>query len=154
MDVPSSNQQYDRDEAAQTSRGEHHYERDDYQTDGSEGLAVSQPENSTKLSADAKAAFSVVAVEMLQDEDVDVDLSPEGLLVHGKLFAFPRASGLVVELPAERAQDLRARGVAEAFDVDGQVSRTWVRVSDRELWSELAREAHQFVGEPPVGRQS
>jgi len=36
----------------------------------------------------------------------------------------------------------------------GGDSRNWVRVGDLQLWSELAREAHQFVGEPPVGHQS
>ncbi|MBG6239994.1 hypothetical protein IWX78_002985 [Mycetocola sp. CAN_C7] len=115
---------------------------------------MSQPDDSQTTSDSAKAVYSIVALELLQDEDVDVDLTPSGLLVHGKLFAFLHGSELVVDLPVERAQDLRIRGVAEAFTGDGITSRTWVRVSDRELWSELAREGHQFVGEPAVGRQS
>jgi hypothetical protein len=29
-----------------------------------------------------------------------------------------------------------------------------VRIRDLSLWSELTREAHEYVGEPPVGGQS
>ncbi|GGF21199.1 hypothetical protein [Subtercola lobariae] len=76
------------------------------------------------------------------------------LLVHGTVFAFREGDDIVVEVPAARASDLKARGVASKFSVDGHTSRDWVRVSDLQLWPELAREAHEFVGEPAVGGES
>ena len=93
--------------------------------------------------------------ELLLDEDYDVDLTPDGLLVGGKLFAFLDGDDLVVELSEARSADLRERGIAVPFSGShGGPSRNWVRVGDLELWSELAREAHTFVGEPAVGRES
>ncbi|WP_448002635.1 hypothetical protein [Agromyces bauzanensis] len=104
---------------------------------------------------EVERAYDAVTRELLLDEDYDVDLTPDGLLVHEKLFAFLDGTDLVVELPEARASDLRARRVAVAFTgTQGGRSRNWVRVADRELWSELAREAHEYVGEPPVGRES
>ncbi|MGR0320935.1 hypothetical protein [Agromyces sp. ZXT2-3] len=104
---------------------------------------------------DVQATYDAVANELLRDADYDVDATPDGLLVKGKLFAFLDGEHLVVDLPATRSSDLRARGIAVPFhSTRGGDSRTWVRVADRELWSELAREAHTYVGEPPVGRQS
>ncbi len=89
----------------------------------------------------------------LREED-GVAATPDGLLVHGKLFAFLEGDDLVVELPEARSADLRTRGVASAFRAAGHPLREWVRVSDLQLWPELARESHEFVGEPPVGGQS
>lgn len=107
------------------------------------------------MSDDADRTYDAVTRELLLDEDYDVDMTPDGLLVKGRLFAFLDGEHLVVELPEARSADLRRRGIAVPFQGDhGGPSRNWVRVSDRQLWSELAREAHQFVGEPPVGRQS
>lgn len=104
---------------------------------------------------EARATFDAVTDELLDDTDYDVDTTPDGLLVKGHLFAFLEDGDLVVELPEARSVDLRARGIATPFrSTRGGDSRTWVRVADRELWSELAREAHEYVGEPPVGRQS
>lgn len=107
------------------------------------------------MSDDADRTYDAVSRELLMDEDYDVDLTPDGLLVRGRLFAFLDGEDLVVELPEERSADLQARGIAVPFQGTlGGPSRNWVRVGDLQLWSELAREAHQFVGEPPVGRQS
>ncbi|MGA1835542.1 hypothetical protein VD659_01295 [Herbiconiux sp. 11R-BC] len=89
----------------------------------------------------------------LREED-GVAVTPDGLLVHGKLFVFLEGEDLVVELPEVRSTDLRTRGIASAFRAAGHPSREWVRVADRQLWPELARESHEFVGEPPVGGQS
>ncbi|HAM26721.1 MAG TPA: hypothetical protein DCP11_08480 [Microbacteriaceae bacterium] len=89
----------------------------------------------------------------LRGED-GVEITPEGLLVHGTLFAFLQDDDLVVELTPARASDLVHRGVAARFVVDGHPTREWVRVSNLQLWPELAGEAHEFVGEPPVGGQS
>jgi len=76
-----------------------------------------------------------------------VAVRPDGLYVYGRLFAFLDGDDLVVELAQVRARDLADRGQATA-------AGNQVRVSDRELWTELAREAHEFVGEPPVGGES
>ena len=45
-------------------------------------------------------------------------------------------------------------GQGTRFRLEGAKSRDLVRVRDRSLWSELTREAHEYVGEPPVGGQS
>ncbi|MBM7503273.1 hypothetical protein ACFPER_07305 [Agromyces aurantiacus] len=104
---------------------------------------------------DVQSTYDAVANELLEDADFDVDATPDGLLVKGRLFAFLDGGQLVVDLPAGRSSDLQQRGIVEPFhSTRGGDSRTWVRVADRELWSELAREAHEFVGEPPVGRES
>ena len=111
--------------------------------------------NGGEMGTEADRTYDAVTRELLLDEDYDVDLTPDGVLVHGRLFAFLDGDDLVVELPAARSADLRERGVAASFRGEhGGPSRNWVRVSDRQLWSELAREAHTFVGEPPVGRES
>jgi hypothetical protein len=87
--------------------------------------------------------------------DIDeVAETPEGLTVKGKLFAFLEGDDLVVELPFGRSNDLVERGVAAKFTAEGQEARDWVRVSDQQLWQELARESHEFVGEPAVGGDS
>ena len=104
---------------------------------------------------EVEQTYVAVTRELLLDEDVDVDETPDGLLVHGRLFAFLDGTDLVVELPEARSRDLQLRGIATAFHgAHGGPSRNWIRVGDRQLWSELAREAHEFVGEPPVGRES
>jgi hypothetical protein len=107
------------------------------------------------MSDQAAAAYDGLTTHLLADPDVDVDVTPDGLLVKGTLFAFLDGDELVVELPEARAADLVARGQARQFvGSNGESSASWVRVSDWELWFELGSEAHDFVGEPPVGRQS
>ena len=89
----------------------------------------------------------------LQDED-GVTTDADALLVHGTIFAFLDGDDLVVDLPVARASDLVEREQGTRFHRDGVKSRDLVKVRDRSLWSELAREAHEYVGEPPVGGQS
>jgi hypothetical protein len=89
----------------------------------------------------------------LSDEP-GVKLGPDGLTVGGNLFAFRDENDLIVDLAANRASDLVHRGMAASYKHDGERSRDWVRVSDQSLWSELGREAHEYVGEPPVGGDS
>ncbi|WP_394769821.1 hypothetical protein [Lacisediminihabitans sp.] len=100
----------------------------------------------------ARDAYETLEIS-LRDED-GVEATPEGLLVHGRRFAFLEGDDLVVDVTPARARDLVHRGVAERFVVDGHPAREWVRVSDLQLWPELAGEAHEYVGEPPVGGQS
>jgi hypothetical protein len=87
-------------------------------------------------------------------DEPGVSLTSDGLAVNGSLFAFLDGDDLVVDVSSERSADLVHRGMAAHYKHDGSTSRDWVRVSDLSLWSELAREAHEYVGEPPVGGQS
>ncbi len=102
----------------------------------------------------AQNAFDLLATELLNDPDADVELEGEGLRVRGSLFAFLDGEILVVCLPPERAGDLEDRGIVVRYSGEIGGGNHWVVVEDRELWSELASEAHAFIGEPPVGRQS
>ncbi len=100
-------------------------------------------------------AFVQLATTLLEDPDDDVVMTERGLHVHGKLFAFLDGDALVIDLPAARALDLIDRGIAApASGGPVQPRGSWVRVDDVEDWPELASESHQFVGEPPVGRDS
>ena len=100
------------------------------------------------------SAYRDLRISMRADEDYDVVVTEQGLVVHGKLFAFPDGDDLVVELAEARARDLLERGVADPYLENGEPSARRVRVSDLQLWPELAREAHNFVGEPAVGGES
>jgi hypothetical protein len=103
---------------------------------------------------EAQNAFDLLAEQLREDPDDDVEVTDEGLRVHGALFAFLDGSDLIVCLPEARARDLEARGIARVCRGEVGGGDHWVTVTERELWSELADEAHTFVGEPPVGRQS
>lgn len=100
-------------------------------------------------------AYNKVVVLLSTDPDADVTVGEHGLLTHGELFAFLDEDGdLVVTLPEERANDLLERGVGRTYSDDTHPDRQWVRVSDIELWPELAQESHEHVGEPAVGDES
>jgi hypothetical protein len=105
---------------------------------------------------DVSPEFDLVKGELLADPDDDVTDGSEGLLVKGSLFAFESEGALVVDLPEQRARDLVERGVAEPGRTERAAKGRWVTVAaaSSEDWLELATEAHQFVGEPAVGRQS
>lgn len=102
------------------------------------------------------SAYVDVEGALLADPDADVRSGPGGLTVGDRLFAFRApGGGLVVDLPQARADDLAARDVAEPFETAPVAARgAWVVVRDLEDWPELADEAHRFVGEPAVGRDS
>jgi hypothetical protein len=100
----------------------------------------------------AAEAYENVVLELQDEPGVRVD--EDGLHVSGTVFAFLAGDDLVVDLPASRASDLVERGQGTRLRTDGVKSRDLVSVNDRSLWSELAREAHEYVGEPPVGGQS
>ncbi len=103
-------------------------------------------------SAVAAEAYENLTIEFRDEEGVTID--EDGLRVHGSLFAFRDGDDLVVDLPAPRASDLAERGVASHYKSGGEKSRDWVRVHDLSFWSELTREAHEYVGEPAVGGDS
>jgi hypothetical protein len=104
--------------------------------------------------ANARATETWQNLVIELSDEPGVRLSADGLTVNGNLFAFPAADELVVDLSSARAADLVHRGMAARYKHDGVKSRDWVTVSDLSLWAELAREAHEYVGEPPVGGQS
>ena len=104
------------------------------------------------MSAAADEAYDDLTFEIAELEGVSVE--PDGLFVHGTLFAFLLDDDLIVELPLGRMGDLEVRGIAKPFTSERHPTRDWVRVNDRQLWSELAREAHEYVGEPAVGGES
>lgn len=99
-------------------------------------------------------AFADVAFALQSDPDDDVTLDGDRLLVKGRLFAYLDGPALVVDLPAARSADLVARGIATAAGGDAVPSGAWTAVAAEDDWPELAAEAHQFVGEPAVGRDS
>jgi hypothetical protein len=103
---------------------------------------------------DHLSAYETLTRSLLRDEHRDVDLTPDGLRVRGRLFAFLDGADLVVHLPEDRIAELQGREVAESFEVVAHENRTWARVSDWHLWPEMAREAHQYVGHGQLGGQS
>lgn len=103
----------------------------------------------------AEQAFDDVATAMKIDPDDDVTVTRRSLSVNGTRFAVLEGDELVLDLPVAQAGDLVARGVASAVTAaHPEPSGRWVAIADRSDWLELASESHQFVGEPPVGRQS
>ncbi len=73
----------------------------------------------------------------------------EGLKVGKFVFAMEFKGKLVVKLSVERAAELRAAGLAEAFDPGhGRPMKQWVAVdsSSKIDWLKLSREALAFVG--------
>jgi hypothetical protein len=100
----------------------------------------------------ARSAFDALVPVIVTDEE-GVGLDGDTLLVHGEPFAELDGDDLVVDLPAARAADLAERGIAQPAGA-GAGGGTRVRVADLDLWEELAREAHDFVGEPRAGGES
>ena len=98
--------------------------------------------------------FADVAFALQSDPDDDVTQDGDRLLVRGRVFARLVGTRLVVDLGAARAKDLIDRGVATAASDASPAKGAWVAVDDETDWLELATEAHQFVGEPAVGRDS
>ncbi len=66
---------------------------------------------------------------------------------NGKLFALFTQGTLVVKLPKERVVMLVAERMGKPFDPGhGRLMKEWLTVtSPRASWSELAKEAHEFV---------
>lgn len=92
-------------------------------------------------------SYSDLTIELVNSNDGVTEAEGE-LLVHGKPFARLEGDELSVRLPAARIEDLLRRDVVRRHEGDR------VLVKDQSLWPEMARESHEFVGEPPVGRRS
>jgi len=72
----------------------------------------------------------------------------EGLKIGKQVFAMEVKGRLVVKLSVERANELRRKGLAEAFDPGhGRPMKQWVAVSPKAKvdWVALSREALVFV---------
>ena len=85
-------------------------------------------------SAEALQAYEDLTFQMRRYDGVAV--RPDGLYVYGRQFAFLDEEDLVVQLSPARSRDLEERGQV-------RVSRGGVGVSDRELWTELARDCRR-----------
>jgi hypothetical protein len=103
-------------------------------------------------SSEAASAYENVATSF--QDDARVTVVQNQLHVDGTIFAFLDDDQFVVELPESRVDDLVARGIAVRFTSHHHPARNWIRVADQQLWPELGRESHAFVGEPPVGGES
>jgi hypothetical protein len=104
----------------------------------------------------AAEAYENLMLEFREEEGVTVQ---DGHLMvrhrgFATAFAFLKGDELAVWLPAARIDDLISRGFAHHFTVNGHASEGIALVSDQSLWSELTREAHEHMGEPPIGGQS
>jgi hypothetical protein len=75
------------------------------------------------------------------------------LRIHNKIFAMLVKGKLVVKLPKSRVDALIAEGVGERFDPrhDGRLMKEWLSVepTSEERWSDLSREAMEFVATKP-----
>lgn len=88
--------------------------------------------------------FDQLAVELINDSDQDVSVMDNSLVVAGQKFAYLDGASLMVRLTPKRGMDLASRGVAEPVPASSRHAEQWVRIFDKEDWSELAREAHGF----------
>jgi TfoX/Sxy family transcriptional regulator of competence genes len=94
--------------------------------------------------------FSKVVGEIEDEEGVSKGrmFGSEGLKIGTRVFAMEVKGRLVVKLSVERADELRRRGLAEAFDLGhGRPMKQWVAVSPKARidWVALSREALAFV---------
>ncbi|MFE1664816.1 hypothetical protein [Microbacterium sp. P02] len=108
-------------------------------------------------SARAHAIFDPIAAEYVTRPDVDIGpmFGSEGLRVRGKIFAFVGyLSSLVVKVPAARADEIVASGVAERMVMREREVREWLLVdrAEREHWAPLIAEAFAYVDEITPGR--
>jgi hypothetical protein len=72
----------------------------------------------------------------------------DALCVHGRIFAIPRADGLVLKLPGQRVAELIASGDGLPFDAGkGRPMQEWVvlGLAAEPRWLPLAKEARAFV---------
>ena len=72
-------------------------------------------------------------------------LSNEGLMVHGKLFAFLLRGQLIVKLPVERVAEVIGAGTGAPALMGKRTMNGWVEVSREGDWPEIARESYDYV---------
>jgi hypothetical protein len=100
------------------------------------------------------AQYEALRTTLEQDPDRDVTVHDGALAVRQTKFAYLAGDSLAVRLPASRADDLVKRGIAEFLKHDPTSTADWVKISDREDWSELAAEAHELASGHQPGNRS
>lgn len=103
-------------------------------------------------SAAADPRFAAVVAALVGMRDVTREsrrgFGSGALKVNGKIFAMmtPRAE-FVVKIPKARVDELVNDGVGERFEPGpGRIMKEWLALERHpELWSNLAKEAYQFV---------
>ena len=100
-----------------------------------------------------RSAFDALCAVMLKKPDVTVGraLSNDGLMVHGKLFAFPRGERIVVKLPPPRIDALAGKGAVTRVLMGQRLMKEWVEVHDPGDWRALADEARAYVASLVAG---
>ena len=103
------------------------------------------------LSADPRLAPIVREFEKRAGAGAPRKFGSNGLKVNGKLFALFTQGTLVVKLPRDRVAALVAQGVGAPFDPGhGRLMKEWLTVVNlRASWSDLTKEALDFVSEAP-----
>ena len=103
-------------------------------------------------SSASDARFAPVVAALAGKRDVTRE-SRQGfgagaLKVNGKIFAMmtPRAE-FVVKIPKARVDELVSQGIGERFEPGpGRTMKEWLALDRHpKLWTELAKEAYQFV---------
>ena len=72
-------------------------------------------------------------------------LSNEGLMVHGKLFAFLLRGQLIVKLPVERVAEVIGAGTGAPATMGTRTMKQWLEVTREADWAQLARESYDYV---------
>jgi len=108
--------------------------------------------SSTRENAAADPRFALVAAAVAGKGGVTRE-SRQGfgsgaLKVNGKIFAMMTpAAAFVVKIPKARVDELVSQGVGERFEPGpGRLMKEWLALDRHaERWTELAKEAYQFV---------
>lgn len=103
-------------------------------------------------SARAHAIFDPIAAEYLTRPNVDIGpmFGSEGLRIRGKIFAFVGyRGGLVVKVPAARADEIVAEGYAQRMVMRDREMREWLAVDrgEHDRWAPLIAEAYAYLDE-------
>lgn len=98
----------------------------------------------------AHEIFDPITQRLLLHDDVDLGpmFGVEGVRVRGKVFAcIGYDADLMLKLPASRADELEAAGVARRVVMRGRPTKEWVYVgaAHGDAWERLAEEALAFV---------
>jgi len=102
----------------------------------------------------SKVVFEGLARLLQSQPGSDVTLDAGRLQAKGHVFALLTGHSLTLDLDADRARDLLARGIARPAEGPSVAHGRWVGIADAEDWPELASESRDFVAARAVGGQS
>jgi hypothetical protein len=109
----------------------------------------------------AVRAYQAVVTTWSAEPGVSVGraLGNNVLKAGGRIFAFRKSDRLVIKVPAARAAELVAAGLATPFQTGRSPMREWVALAlpedtaaDDARWLEYAAEAHAFVTSLPAAK--